>query len=139
MIHQLVAQDLKRDEGWSPHAYQDHLGFWSIGYGFLIDERRGGRLPRHIALAWLEWEIQERWNLLTTEIPWLDEQPEQVQRALANMAYQLGVSGVLGFRKMLAALRDGDREKSAQEALRSCWAAQTPARAQRIAEMIRTA
>lgn len=137
MIVQLVAEDLKRDEGWVPHAYQDHLGFWTIGYGFLIDERRGGQLPKHIALAWLQWEIERRWEQLTREAPWLEDQPEDVQRALANMAYQLGVSGVLRFRKMLGALRAGDREKAAQEALDSLWAAQTPARAERVAELIR--
>lgn len=137
MITGLVAQDLKRDEGWVPHAYQDHLGYWTLGYGFLIDQRRGGRLPRHIANQWLEWEIDQRWNKLTSAEPWLDDQPEDVQRALANMAYQLGVSGVLRFRKMLQALRDGDREKAAQEALDSVWATQTPERAQRVARLIR--
>lgn len=28
-----------------PHAYQDSLGYWTIGVGFLIDGRKGGRLP----------------------------------------------------------------------------------------------
>jgi len=137
MIPQVVAEDLKRDEGWVPHAYQDHLGYWTIGYGFLIDERKGGRLPKHIGNQWLQWEIEQRWRELTDAEPWLDDQPEDVQRALANMAYQLGVSGVLRFRKMLQALRDGNREKAAQEALDSLWAAQTPARAERVAELIR--
>ena len=39
-----LIKDLKRDEGWVPHAYKDSLGFWTIGYGFLIDEKRGGEL-----------------------------------------------------------------------------------------------
>lgn len=56
---------------------------------------------------------------------------------MANMAYQLGVSGVLRFRKMLEALRAGDREKAAEEALDSAWATQTPERAQRVARLIR--
>lgn len=137
MIPQVVAEDLKRDEGWVPHAYQDHLGYWTIGYGFLIDKRKGGRLPKHIGNQWLQWEIEQRWRELTDAEPWLDDQPEDVQRALANMAYQLGVSGVLRFRKMLQALRDGDREKAADEALDSVWATQTPERAQRVAWFIR--
>lgn len=132
-----VVADLKRDEGFVPHAYKCPLDFWTIGYGFLIDERRGGRIPQHIANQWLEWEINQRWAKLTTELPWLEDQPEDVQRALANMAYQLGVGGVLRFRKMLAALRSGDREKAAEEALDSAWATQTPERAQRVARLIR--
>lgn len=137
MITQIVAEDLKADEGWVPHAYRCSEGYLTIGYGFLVDERRGGQIPRHIALQWLHWEIDRRWTQLTSELPWLEDQPEDVQRALANMAYQLGVGGVLGFRKMLAALRTGDRETAAAEALKSTWARQTPNRAQRIAALIR--
>lgn len=139
MIPQVVAEDLKRDEGWVPHAYQDHLGYWTIGYGFLIDERKGGRLPKHIGNQWLQWEIEQRWRELTDAEPWLDDQPEDVQRALANMAYQLGVSGVLRFRKMLAALRSGDREKAAEEMINSKWHAQTPERCERLAKLVREA
>ena len=32
-------EQLKRDEGEILHAYQDHLGFWTIGIGILIDKR----------------------------------------------------------------------------------------------------
>ena len=45
----LIAQ-LRREEGSIPHAYQDHLGFWTIGVGRLIDERKGGGLsPEDVA------------------------------------------------------------------------------------------
>ena len=137
MIPQLVAQDLKRDEGFVPHVYECPAGFQTIGYGFMVDARRGGRIPRHIANIWLEWEIEQRWAALTTELPWLEDQPEDVHRALVNMAFQLGVRGVLGFRKMLEALRVGDRKKAADEALDSTWAGQTSERARRVAALIR--
>ena len=29
-----LKKDLMLDEGDIPHAYQDHLGFWTIGVGF---------------------------------------------------------------------------------------------------------
>ena len=35
---------LRRDEGRVRHAYQDHLGYWTIGVGRLIDQRKGGGL-----------------------------------------------------------------------------------------------
>lgn len=137
MITSLVAKDLKRDEGWKPHAYRDHLGWLTIGYGFMVDERRGGQLPRHVAEIWLAWEIERRWEQLTEVLTWLTDQPEGVKRALANMAFQLGVQGVLTFRRMLAALESGDRETAARESLDSKWATQTPERAQRVAALIR--
>lgn len=131
-----IRQDLERDEGWRAHAYQDHLGFWTIGYGFLIDERRGGGLPKPIADRWLDHILVEIGKALDARIPWWRYQPDNVQRALVNQAYQLGVNGLLNFRKMLAALQRGDRLEAAAEALNSRWAAQTPARARRVAAWI---
>lgn len=134
---QQIREELIRDEGWRPHVYDDTLGFQTIGYGFLVDARRGAGLPRHIADAWLDWLIVETGKALDARIPWWRHQPEDVQRALVNMAYQLGVSGLLNFRKMLSALQVGDRAEAARQALDSRWARQTPNRANRVAAMIR--
>ena len=136
MIDDLVS-DLKNDEGWRSSAYQDHLGYWTIGYGFLIDKRKGGELPVGIAEQWLVYAATKRWNNLVSIYPWLNDQSEQVQRAVANMAYQLGVNGVGNFTKMLNALESGDRDLASIEALDSRWADQTPARANRVAAMIK--
>ncbi len=136
MINDLV-NDLKRDEGFVPHAYQDHLGYWTLGYGFLIDERRDADMPKRIAEQWLIHEVVTRWNKLVVREPWLNTQPEDVRRALGNMAYQLGLNGVCNFKKMLKALKNGNRELAAAEALNSRWAEQTPRRARRVATLIR--
>jgi lysozyme len=54
------------------------------------------------------------------------------------MAYQMGVEGVCGFKTMLRCLEAGELEKAAGAALNSRWAkVQTPARAKRVAAMIR--
>lgn len=132
-----LLRDLKRDEGFVSHVYKDHLGYWTLGYGFLVDERKGGSIPEEVAEYWLELVAQRYWNALRNRKSWLDEQPEDVQRALANMAYQLGVEGVLGFRNMLAALEQNDRATAADEALNSLWAQQTPDRAKRVAALLK--
>lgn len=132
-----VLADLRADEGWRDHAYVDSRGFTSIGYGFLVDERTSGRLPREIGEHWLNLAIEERWSRLVSRAPWLLEQPDDVQRALANMVYQLGVVGVLAFVNMLVALREGKRREAAAHALDSEWAKQTPARAGRVAALIK--
>ena len=137
MDRQKVRADLIRDEGWRPHVYRDTLGWLTIGYGFLVDARRGGGLPQHIADAWLDDLIAQTAHLLRSRWPAFDDQPEDVQRALVNMAYQLGVSGLLNFRRMLAALERNDRAEAARHALDSRWAIQTPNRATRIAALIR--
>lgn len=136
MFDQLI-EDLKRDEGFRRHVYDDHLGYATLGYGFLVDPRKGGGIPETVAEFWLDYVARRYWNELRNRLPWIEDQPEDVQRALANMAYQMGVRGVLGFRRMLAALEQGDRAGAAEEAMDSRWSRQTPERAQRVTELIR--
>ena len=132
-----LLSDLKRDEGWRPFAYKDSLGYWTIGYGFLVDQKRDEGLPLEIGEIWLSKAAEDRWNDFTARVPWILNKPEDVQRALANMVYQLGVSGVLGFPLMLQALEKDDRETAAINAAYSKWAMQTPERAGRICDLIR--
>ena len=136
MIEDLI-DDLKADEGWRPFAYEDHLGYTTIGYGFLIDEKKGGRLPLEVGEFWLERKVHEYWNAFIDKHDWVLDQPEDVQRALGNMVYQMGVEGVSKFKQMLKALKEGDREGAAAHALDSRWAEQTPRRAERVAAKIR--
>ena len=132
-----LIEDLKRDEGWAPSLYFDSLGFATIGYGFLIDPKKDGELPIEIADLWLAHAVKERWGQLVKEIPWAVELPYSAQRALGNMAYQLGVKGVLNFKLMIKALKAGDLWLAGREALDSKWAEQTPKRAKRVARMMR--
>jgi lysozyme len=132
-----LLNDLRRDEGWNQSIYPDSLGFDSWGYGICVDKRKNATLPRAVGELWLQLEAEGKWAALMHRLPWLQAQPEDVQRALANMAYQLGVEGVCGFELMLAALERGDRETAAVCALDSQWAKQTATRAQRVADLIR--
>ena len=132
-----VRKEIKREEGWSGTAYQDSLGFWTIGYGFLVDSRKGDKLPLSVAEAWLDYKIQEKIDGLDAALPWWKDQSESVQTALLNMAYQLGVEGLVKFKTTLARLQAGDRNGAADSAMQSKWATQTPARAKRVTDMIR--
>jgi lysozyme len=58
---------------------------------------------------------------------------------IIGMAFQLGTSGMLGFRRAIAAARDGRWDVAADEMLDSKWAREdTPARAQRMARQMET-
>lgn len=133
----MIRDDLIRDEGWRPTVYDDHLGFATIGYGFLVDDRRGGGMPKEVGDYWLDLLIARQWNELCRDYAWFASCPPGVQRALQNMRYQLGRGGLSGFRRMLAALAAGDFQTAAAEALDSRWARQTPARAGRVSQLIR--
>lgn len=136
----MLSADLKREEGYSPTVYKDTEGLWTVGHGFLVDPSRHGcgLTPAECDMI-LHHRIQAVVADLRSRLPWFPEAPEQVQRALANMAYQLGVAGVMRFAKTLELLRLRKYEDAAREALDSKWAEQTPARARRIADLFRQA
>jgi lysozyme len=134
----IIHTDLERDEGFIPHAYQDHLGFWTVGVGTLIDARRGG-ITKKQAYMLLDDEVDRIEADLDRRAPWWRRQPDEIQRAMVNMAYQLGVSGLLRFSKTLAKIQLRDYQGAATEALDSTWARQTPERAARISALIRSA
>jgi lysozyme len=132
-----VLAELREEEGWSAFPYPDHLGYETIGYGFLIDKRKGGGLPRPVAEFWLQYALNERVEAFRKLWPALDNQPADVKDALRLMVYQLGPAGLFAFKRMLAALEARDRVTAAEEALESEWAEQTPERARRVAMQLR--
>jgi lysozyme len=137
LIENLTNQ-LRRDEGEVLHAYQDHLGFWTIGIGRLIDKRKGGGLTKDEAAYLLGNDIARFTNALRTRLPWFDRIDEARQGVLANMAFQMGVEGLLGFRNTLGMIERGEYDAAANAMLQSKWAQQTPQRAARLAQQMRT-
>ena len=133
-----IADDLRRHEGTVLHAYPDHLGYWTIGVGRMIDERRGGGISEAEAEHLLANDIDRIAARLQHEAGFRNS-PSEVKRALVNMAFQMGIKGLLGFTNMWRALEQHDYETAATEALDSKWANQTPTRANEVADWIRSA
>lgn len=127
---------LKRDEGEVLHAYEDSLGFLTIGIGILIDKRKGGGLRPEES----EFIFRNRLKLLDAELnnrlPWITKLDPARRGVLINMAFQLGVSGLLGFKNTLAMIEAGKYQDAANSMLQSKWATQTPARAKRLSNQI---
>lgn len=129
---QTVTDDLKSDEGWRAKGYLDHLGVPTIGYGFTWLTKEEGEFL-------LNNRVQLVYSQLSLHIEGFEEMPLMVQRALINMAYQLGIEGLLKFRKTLAHIKAGRYKQAADEALQSKWAQQTPNRAERVTNWMRGA
>lgn len=139
---------LKRQEGKRRDVYRDHLGYWTVGYGHLISRDVNvteAEARDHVGAPWsdercerqLALDYESRCQALFMELSWAEALPEWPKRGLCNMAFQMGVRGVLGFPKMLAALRLNDWDAARAHALNSTWAKeQTPARAAEVATMI---
>lgn len=133
-----IESHLVAEEGEVLHAYEDHLGYLTIGVGRLIDKRRGGGITREESRYLLRNDITRIAAELRSRFPWFHLLDDVRQTAILCMAFQLGVNGVANFKKMVAALTRHDYVTAAREALDSNWAKQTPARAQRMAKVIRT-
>lgn len=128
---------LIRHEGNIPYAYKDSLGYWTIGVGFLIDKEKGGKLePEEIQFI-LQNRIDKLVKELAVKLPWMTELTPTRQAVLVNMAFNLGVNGLLGFKNTLAFVRAGEYEKAARGMLASKWASQVKGRAVELAELMR--
>ncbi len=132
-----IRDQLARDEGTKPAAYQDHLGYWTIGVGRLIDDRKGGGLRPDEIDYLLTNDINDRRVALNKALPFFKDLDEARQGVLINMAFQLGTAGVLSFKTTLGFIARYDYAGAATQMLLSKWATQTPERAQRLAKQMK--
>jgi len=133
-----LKEQLKRDEGVVRHAYTDSLGFTTIGVGRLIDMRRGGGLSDSEVDYLLNNDITDKTAQVLAALPWASKLNEPRRAVLINMAFQLGIDGLLRFHRMLGSVEDGQYSEAVMEMLDSTWAQQTPKRAARLAKQMLT-
>lgn len=126
--------ELRRDEGVRLKPYRDAVGKLTIGVGRNLDDVGIAAAEAELLL---DADVARAAADLDRALPWWRKLTEARQRALLNMAFNLGLPRLLGFEGMLAALAAGDPVRAAAEALDSRWARQVGERAQRIARMIR--
>lgn len=131
-----LSDELKEDEGLRLKPYRCPAGKLSIGYGrnledvgITLDEARV-LLRNDITRVLVECRAQDWWAEIERE-------PVRA-RAILNMAFNLGLPKLLGFRRMIAAIRRQDWEAAADEMLDSKWAREdVPKRAGKLARMMR--
>ena len=133
----VATPNITSDEGFRARAYQDTVGVWTVGYGQTgFDVMPGSTTTIATARLWRDKRIAEISADLSLRLPWWVELAPAQMAALIEMAYQLGISGLLNFKFMLSALRAGDWQQARADALNSLWARQAPARAQRTAAQL---
>jgi lysozyme len=132
---QRCCEQLKRDEGFRAHPYRDATGALTIGYGFNLES---DGLTEEEAASVLHWRVWYRYGDLIAALPWSRRLDEARQGVLLNMAYNVGVHGLLEFSVTLGHVRSGDYAAAADAMLQSKWAAQVGARSFRLAQQMRT-
>ena len=134
---QLIA-DLKVAEGYREEAYLCSEGTATLGYGAtmtLHDEpvKLGDTTDKAGALKMLYRDMEDAIKDVERAFPWAKDLPEPAQRALSEMCFNIGLPRLMGFKRMLNALKYEQYQSAHDEALDSRWSKQVHGRADRIA------
>lgn len=125
---------LIKHEGLKLKVYYDTVGKATIGVGRnLID--RG--ITKEEALQLLENDIKDFSQELSERFEWFDFKPEPVRNVLINMAFNMGIGGLLTFKNTLACIEKGDYLTAANSMLDSKWAKQVGHRAVELSTILR--
>jgi len=118
------------NEGFRSKPYQCSEGVWTIGHGLTW-------LTEEESLHILTGRISQLHLKLLDDLDWYKDMPPEIQGILIEMVYQIGYSGVMKFKRMIANMIDKNWKEAATEMLDSLWAKQTPNRANRLADIVR--
>lgn len=124
---------IKQHEGYSSHPYLCTSKRVTIGWGHNLDDLG---ITKEEAEFILDNDIA-RCEKELSQYSWYRIQPEHVQHALINMCFNMGITRLTGFTKMITALINQDYTKASIEALDSKWAKQVGQRAKDVALMMR--
>jgi lysozyme len=143
-MDQLIEQ-LKRHEGFKPHSYRCTKGKLTIGYGYNLSANPLKLSSLEIYHAQLhgmnEVEAERLLKLMIAKItdqleealPVINRLDHVRQDILINMTYNMGLVGLLKFKKMILALEKKDYQKASIEMLNSKWQRDVGHRAQELA------
>ncbi len=130
-----LSAQLRRHEGERLKVYRDPVGYLSVGVGRNLD-RKGIRSDESALM--LSNDIDEAIRGIASELSWFPALDPVRQAVLVNMAFNLGIGGLLDFHKMLAAVEHGQYGQASDEMMDSAWAIQVGARASELAAQMRT-
>lgn len=140
-----LISEIKSDEGFRSKPYKCSEGALTIGYGtklplsqkeqFLLGFFKGTLIEEEAEVL-LKHRLKMVIDELNLKLPWLKDKPRVVKNVLYNMSYQMGVNGVMKFKKTLEYIKNSEYEKASDEMLNSLWAKQTPNRAKRLSKKI---
>ena len=121
--------------------YKDHLGNWTISAGHLIKEREmnefrdGITYETGLKLFLVDYMIAKR-DMQTFLKP-CGDMPDIVQEVCLEMAFQLGLTNLMMFKKFQKKIMEKDWNGAIEEMRDSRWYNQTPNRATALMKKMR--
>lgn len=142
-----IIEILNFEEGFREKPYIDTEGYPTVGTGFKIGPKGAPlshyqfTLPKEASDAWLLSFVERTAKgMLDNNVIFLAMNKCNAERQdiLVSMAYQMGIAGLAAFKNTLSMIAAGNFTGAAAGMLNSKWAAQTPKRAKRHAEVMRS-
>lgn len=130
----IAKETIKIDEGLMLSLYKCSAGKTSIGYGRNLDDVG---ISKKEAEFLLQNDIDKVIAQLKEHLSeCFDSLSENRKAVLVNMAFNLGIYGLLKFKKMVKALKVMDYEEAGKQMMDSRWAKQVGKRATRLRDMM---
>jgi len=136
-----LREELKVDEGVKYEIYLDHLGLPTCGIGHLItdqDPEHGLEVGTKIDEERVNELFDKDIQVTIQECKYLyndfDDLPEEAQRIIANMMFNLGRPRLSRFLKMKQHIDNRDFVSASEEMKHSKWYRQVTNRAQRLVD-----
>ena len=139
-----LREEIKYDEGSVNEIYLDHLGLATFGIGHLVtewDEEYGWEIGTPVSEDRCNEVFDSDIQIVLADCEQLysdfNELPEEVQRIIANMMFNMGRPRLSKFKGMKAGVDARDWNKAADEMVDSRWYRQVTNRAERLVKRMR--
>ena len=136
-----LREEISADEGVKLEIYLCSLLHKTHGIGHLVKKGEpeydlpiGTAVSQSRVNAVFEQDIYQTIGDCRQIYDGFDDMPGELQKILANMCFQLGRTRLSKFVLTNELIKSGDLKGASIEMLNSRWAAQTPARAQRLSQ-----
>ena len=131
LSYQKLIQRIKKNEGFSNKPYRDQLGFFTIGYGHLILFNEKHLLKKKVSKSILEKIFINDFKKALSDFniflkPTIFN--SKYKELLIEMIFQIGITGVLKFKKLLYHTTKRNKHMVCFEMMNSFWYKQTPVR-----------
>lgn len=133
-LFEKVETQLVFDEGLRLMPYRCPAGKLTIGVGRNLEDNG---ITREEAYYLLRNDVDICHRQLSVAIPFYDRLPSGKKEILLNMCFNMGLTRLQGFKRMLAAMAVNNWDEAAHEMENSDWAKQVGDRAKRLIEKMR--
>lgn len=133
MDYERVAARIRKSEGLSYLPYKCPTGHLTIGYGHNLEHG----ISIEAAELLLRQDIEIAAKQVKNAFIWWPKLTEARFYVLVDMTFNMGISRLCGFKKMLTAVEQGDYQTAAKEMLASKWAVQVGRRAAELSKIMK--